>query len=128
MYVRFVVAKIDPDSAVRQGLFQAADALRRSGALSIHEAALLTSIEKWFDTNLVKPKRLRRSRLPHRQAKAISWFKSSAGQHIAQIRAIALILESHGRMVDMIKTRRPGYIVYEDEFQIAAEPFSDTAT
>jgi hypothetical protein len=25
----------------------------------------------------------------------------------------------------MIKTRRPGYIVYEDDDQIAAEPFRD---
>jgi hypothetical protein len=30
--------------------------------------------------------------------------------------------------VKVIKTHRPGYVVYEDEFQIAAYPFSDTPT
>jgi hypothetical protein len=38
------------------------------------------------------------------------------------------ILESHGIVVDVIKTNRPGYVVYEDDFQVAAEPFSETVT
>jgi hypothetical protein len=28
-------------------------------------------------------------------------------------------------VVRMLKTDRPGYVVYEDGFQIVAEPFSD---
>jgi hypothetical protein len=30
------------------------------------------------------------------------------------------ILNSHGVVTEMIRSGRPGYIVYEDEFQIAA--------
>ena len=38
------------------------------------------------------------------------------------------ILEQYGIHVDLIKSDRPGYIVYEDENQIAAEPFQSTET
>jgi hypothetical protein len=31
------------------------------------------------------------------------------------------ILENHGIVVDVIRTNRPGYVVYEDEFQVAAQ-------
>ena len=53
------------------------------------------------------------------------WFKPSATQHIARIREMVCILEQHGVFVHVFKTDRPGYIVYEDEFQIVAEPFAD---
>jgi hypothetical protein len=33
--------------------------------------------------------------------------------------------QQHGISVRMLKASRVGYIVYEDEFQIVAEPFAD---
>jgi hypothetical protein len=33
------------------------------------------------------------------------------------------ILERNGIFVKKIRTDRPGYVVYEDELQIVAEPF-----
>jgi hypothetical protein len=36
------------------------------------------------------------------------------------------ILEAHDVKVEMLKTTKPGYVVYEDEFQVVAEPFSDS--
>ena len=36
------------------------------------------------------------------------------------------ILEAHGIVVEMLVTQRPGYIVYEDAYQVAAYPFADT--
>jgi hypothetical protein len=36
------------------------------------------------------------------------------------------LLAAYGTAVEVIKTRRPGCVVYEDEFQIADYPFSDT--
>ncbi len=44
------------------------------------------------------------------------------------MRVMAHILEAHGVHTEMIKTPRPGYIVYEDEFQVTAEPFGETCT
>jgi hypothetical protein len=35
------------------------------------------------------------------------------------------ILEQHSVCVRVLKTDRPGYIVYEDEHQVVAEPFAD---
>ena len=39
---------------------------------------------------------------------------------------MVLILEKHGIVVEMLETERPGYVVYEDDVQVVAEPFSDT--
>ncbi len=39
---------------------------------------------------------------------------------------IAAMLQAHDILTEMIVTDRPGYIVYEDDFQIVAEPFADT--
>jgi hypothetical protein len=35
------------------------------------------------------------------------------------------ILENYGISIRVFKTAKPGYIVYEDEFQIVAEPVRD---
>jgi hypothetical protein len=37
------------------------------------------------------------------------------------------ILEENAIYVRTIKARRPGYIVYEDAYQVVAEPFADLA-
>jgi len=39
-----------------------------------------------------------------------------------------VILEKYGHPVTMLTETRVGYVVYEDEFQVVAEPFSDTQT
>jgi hypothetical protein len=48
---------------------------------------------------------------------------SGATQHIAQPRELAALLEANDICTEMLATDRPGYIVYEDEFQVLAEPF-----
>jgi len=55
----------------------------------------------------------------------VCWFKSAATEHIAKVREISCILEQNGVYVQVIKAQRPGYIVYEDEYQVVAEPFAD---
>jgi hypothetical protein len=44
------------------------------------------------------------------------------------MRELQRVLESHSLSVETIRTRRPGYILYEDEYQVAAYPFRDTPT
>jgi hypothetical protein len=128
VFIRFVISRLDTDSGRRQGLFQAADELRKSGELNAHEDRNLRAIFIWFNENLEKPARLTISSRPHAKEQAISWFKSSAVKHIRKMREFQRVLESHGILVEEIRTSRPGYIVYEDEFQVAAYPFRDTAT
>ena len=36
------------------------------------------------------------------------------------------ILNDNGLLTEMLNTRRPGYVVYEDDYQIVAYPFADT--
>jgi hypothetical protein len=37
------------------------------------------------------------------------------------------VLEKYGTQVDVVYETRLGYVVYEDEFQVVAEPFSETS-
>ncbi|WP_024520216.1 hypothetical protein [Bradyrhizobium sp. Tv2a-2] len=128
MFVRFVVHKIDSNSGRRQGLFQAVQALEHYGALNIQDAKYLDAICGWFSEHLEEPARQAISSRHHGRKQALSWFKDTATNHIAKMRELAEMLERYGVPVEMIKAKRLGYILYEDEFQVAAYPFSDTPT
>ena len=128
MYLRFVIQANDQDSGRRQGLFQALSAMEEQRLLLPHEQDMYDDIYAWFKKNLKKPRSFTRSTKPHAKKVALGWFKASATEHIAKMHALRHILESHGIVVDVIKTNRPGYVVYEDDFQVAAEPFSETVT
>jgi hypothetical protein len=127
-FIRFVIPKLDDDSGRRQGLFQAAHILHGCGVLSRADHDRLEEIRHWFNQNLESPTRLALSSRPHAKAQALSWFKDSATQHIAKMREFQQILEHYGLAVHVIKAKRLGYVLYEDEFQIAAYPFQDTPT
>ena len=36
------------------------------------------------------------------------------------------LLEAYGQNVVILRTKRPGYVVFEDQYQIVAYPFADT--
>ncbi len=127
MYIRFVIANRDEDSGKRQGLFQAIYDLEKAGELLPHEQAQYDKIYEWFRSNLRKPRSLSRSSRPHAKNVTISWFKDSANTHISKMRELEAILRDHGVETETLRTKRPGYIVYEDDYQVAAEPFNETA-
>jgi hypothetical protein len=127
-YVRFVTPTIDEDSHRRRGVFQAIADLVDARELSDHEMEEVRAIRKWFDQHLAKPDRFARSSKRHAAPKAISWFKSSATDHIGWMHAMCRILNEHGIVTEMITSTRPGYVVFEDKHQIAAVPFSETTT
>ena len=128
MYLRFVVAKIHEDSERELGVFHAVGNLREKEKLNPYEEEQHDSIVQWFAEHLEKPTRFTASKPPFYRKKnmAISWFKDTAHEHLARVRELVVILEHHGVSVRMLKASRVGYIVYEDEFQIVAQPFSDT--
>ena len=128
MYIRFVIHANDEHSGRRQGLFQAMATLEDSGALHDYEQARYDAIYTWFKKNLHKPTSFSRSRKPHAKNVAISWFKDSAKEHIAKMHEVSHMLRSHGVEVEVIRSGKPGYIVYEDNHQVAAEPFQETTT
>ena len=84
-------------------------------------------VRLWFNTNLECPTRFTAAKAPfwRKKNRALSWFKDTAFDHIAQIRGLVAILENHAVHVYTLKAQRVGYVVYEDEYQIVAEPFAD---
>jgi hypothetical protein len=38
------------------------------------------------------------------------------------------VLEDYGRIVHVVREDRIGYVVYEDDVQVIAEPFAETRT
>jgi hypothetical protein len=126
MLLRFVCAEIDEDSQVVAGIFTAAFKLRRSGSLPDYEHDVLYEVMEWFNENLERPLRFSRSARRSSPNRAICWFKSTAREHLEKVREMAAVLENNAVLIWMIKTDKPGYVVYEDAFQIAAEPFADT--
>jgi hypothetical protein len=128
MYLRFILPEKHPDTGVETGVFEAAYALKREGALAPMEREELEGLLRWFGDELPVPTRFNRTKSKghyRRAAKGISWLKASAKRHVERTHRLAQILRDHGHHVDMIKSANPGYVVYEDDHQIVAEPFND---
>ncbi len=77
---------------------------------------------RWFAANLPAPPRRRM------QDPAVCWFKPEARGMIARSFDLASLLAGHGYGIGLVRTTRPGAIVYEDPLQVAAVPFRDTWT
>jgi hypothetical protein len=118
-FVRFVIGRKDEDSNVERGIFQAAALALEWRQITGSDAEELNEVQAWFNKNLEKPTSFGREKL-HR---GICWFKVGASEHISRIWDMVRILERNGIYVKKVRTNRPGYIIYEDEWQLVAEPF-----
>ena len=118
-FIRFIVGRKDDVSRVEQGIFQAVAHAIEWETITGEDANALNSLRTWFSENLEKPTSFGRGRINL----GICWFKLDASEHIARIWQMVGILERHGIYVKKIKTDKPGYLIYEDEWQVVAEPF-----
>jgi len=118
-FIRFVIGRKDEDSHVEQGVFQAVALAIEWQDIKGNDADELNALRRWFSENLEKPSSFGRYKLRRR----ICWFKTDATEHIRRIWEMVQILERNGIYVKKIKTDKPGYVVYEDEWQLVAEPF-----
>ena len=124
MFIRFVSGEIGEDSHVSAGLFCAAFKLLDDIVLSDHEYAAVADLMDWFRMNLRGPFEYRlRSRW--RAPRSICWFRCTAQEHLARARELATILEDRDVFIWTIRCHRTGYILYEDEVQVLAQPFAD---
>ena len=91
--------------------------MKETDQLAEYEVAHIDEALRWLQENLPCP--------PFTQKgfsrQAVCWFKDSAQGMILKFRDLTWILEQHGYPVQMLKTTRPGMILYEDEFQVLAE-------
>lgn len=124
-YVRFVTFEKDEVTGEYIGFFKSVYKLKRAHRLPPDDHENLASLLDWFREMLDAPDRFHRSSNPHAHGKGLSWFKPRAEEHIAKARRLLEILDRHGVLSKMLTTSRPGYVLYEDEFQICAIPFRE---
>ena len=123
MFIRFVGAEIDERSHVSAGLFCAASQLRWSEGLPDYEFDALTELKDWFDVHMPSPfDHLPRER---RYEQAICWFKPTAREHLERAWDLVAILERNDVLIWTIRSRKAGYVHYEDEVQVFARPYDD---
>jgi len=125
MYVRFVVTQRHDSSDQDRGVFSALYDLKRRGELAAYELEWFHVTEAWFNRHLLRPERLAWSSRPNAPERAISWLKLSAKDHVRRMRELVALLEHKDIPVRELRTERPGYVVYEDEHQVAAIPFEN---
>jgi len=118
-YVRFVVGRKDEDSHVEQGIFHAAALALEWQNITGTDADDLNELRAWFSRNLERPTSFGRDTF----RLGICWFKPESVEHISRIWEMARILERNGIYIKKIRTNKPGYVIYEDEWQLVAEPF-----
>lgn len=129
--IRFAGRDLDPASGRPLGIFQLAAELANSRRLPASDHRRLTALRTWFNEHLAQPRRFshwkdgwRRSAYGwQRQPIAISWFRSDAVQCLKYAEAMADLLRTYGIHVDRLTCTNPGYITYEDEYQVVAVPF-----
>jgi hypothetical protein len=130
-FVRFVVSSRHPESGVSAGLFELAYTLRDSSDVAVSDRESLQNSLEWFENHLSTPVRFNRSKskgYDRRRTRGITWFRDNAAECIVKMHEIRRILEANGHPVTMIREERVGYVVYEDKFQVVAEPFAETQT
>src|SRR6185437_13432924 len=120
MFIRFVSGEIHECSHVSTGLFQTAFELMDDRLLLDDEYDLLRDLMDWFNLYLKGPSEYR-LRTPWRIERAICWFKPTAHEHLSRAWEMAWVLERNDVPIYLLKTKRTGYILYEDEAQVFAE-------
>jgi hypothetical protein len=126
MFIRFVTDQPDEDTGIPVGVFAIAYRLLDNTEVDDCERTEIRKTLDWFKTNLPIPKRFVRSRKPHRQDRGICWFKSDAIECVTNIRYLVHLVREQNVIVRELTTETPGYMIYEDRFQVVAEPFATT--
>jgi hypothetical protein len=122
MFIRFVSGEVHEDSHVLTGLFFAVFELKSSG-LPDYELEALIELRDWFNVNLDSP--FDHLRSSDRFDRAICWFRHTARDHLRKAWELATVLERNDVLIWTIRSKRTGYVYYEDEVQVFAEPFND---
>jgi hypothetical protein len=71
----------------------------------------------WFNEHLTVPP-FRRQRLSR---SAICWFRSDAGEALARMWDLAILLRQMDVPVRLVRTHKPGRLLWVDEHQVVAE-------
>ena len=133
MYIRFIARPRGRAAGHRRqhrliheiGIFTAAYALQREGALTPPDHATLDEQLAWFERTLRLPQTVCVPRPRWGSKPAAFWFTPSATEAVARARALAALLDAHGHDIHVLRTAQPGLVLYRDEHQVLAVPFRD---
>lgn len=128
-YLRFVRPNTIENLGSREGFFCAAYELRSALSLEDYTSEQLEDHLSWFRQNLTIPDKFNRSKSKGsrgRKTAGLSWFKEDASEAVRRSFELINLLQENGYPIEVIRTERVGYVVYEDDQQVVAEPFSDT--
>lgn len=122
MYLRFITEFKNEQDELETGVFQAMGYLLHSVDMFQYDKQRLEEIRSWFTRNLDKPKRFNKHSNKNKPNIAISWFKDSANYHVTMMYDLIPIFDNYGIQIELIKRENPGYIVYEDDYQVVTIP------
>lgn len=132
MFVRFVVPTwIHRESQAPVGVIGAAYELVRQDTLSRELRDELERWLRWFEHHLDVPERFNRTASKgwyRRETRGIAWLRSTAVDHLAAITSLAACITKCGYATAELRAERVGYVIFEDDVQVIAEPFRDTPT
>ena len=125
MYLRFITTYTNEYDEESTGVFQCLGHLLRSETTYDYDKEILESIRVWFNDNLERPDRFnKQSRSNKRNNIALSWFKSTALDHIKNMYNLIPIFEHYNLKILVIKQEKIGRIIFQDEYQAVAIPFN----
>ncbi len=114
MFIRFVVGTDGEKHRWLTGIITEAVVLRDKGQLASYQQAGFEDASTWLNAHLPCPP----FSTSDWGADAVCWFKDTAEPSIRKMWEIVALLREHGIAVRLLRSKNPGKIVYEDEFQI----------
>ena len=121
MFIRFVVGADDEHHRLLTGIITEARLLRDDNKLEPYEEQRLEDLYGWLDTHLPCPP-FSSGQFPQ---DAVAWFKAGSSGFIARMWDIVAIIEDHDVPVRLLKSRNPGKILYEDEYQVLVKEWRE---
>ena len=127
MYLRFISPFRSRWKNVDNGIFQAAFMCRDEELIPNYLLDQLMTQVDWFKKHLPSPHE-RYFKYRGGKPTGICWFKSDAKAMIRRARNMASIMQAGDVWIIESQTKKPGHILYTDDYQIIAKPDKTTPT
>ncbi|WP_026661051.1 hypothetical protein [Butyrivibrio sp. AC2005] len=115
-YCRIQGKELAANTRTGKGIFAMLNQMVTNGEMEEEDVGLFTEIDAWFAEELPWPPPCKR------QEKVICYFKTENSEMMMKmINPLLWLLERYEHPYYVVYTNFPGKIVYEDEYQIAAE-------
>ncbi len=125
MYIRFITQFINEDDENETGIFHALRYLCEHPLTNDEDVRNLKALNSWFNNNLDRPTKFSNATNKNPAPISLSWFKDTAKEHLRKTNEIIKILEKHDLVIERFTSKNPGYIVYEDDYQVSAVPYKN---